>query len=224
MEPVAFPVTRWIQYGLAVLLLAAFGMGLGWIRERDNRLREEGQRELLQERYDSLRAVAEHSQSALEAVMVQENPIIAAAVARADSAEARADRAERRRPAVIERVVERAGPDSAVVRIAVEEVRDSMVTHELNPLRGALFSEREAHAGTARKLDAALRANYDLQGAIAALEGVADRRRPPSWWERHDEEVVGVLAAVAAVAVDRKLGGRAPPVDQRQLSVRVQTW
>jgi len=116
---------------------------------------------------------AEEAEHALAAVMVQEDALILLAQAERDSAVARADRAERRRPTIIERVVERAGPDSAIVRAAVLEVVDSIEAHEMTPLRAALAAATESEAARARQLYAALAANAALRTALDASQAEA---------------------------------------------------
>lgn len=156
---------------LAVLLaLALVAAGWGW----RSAVAARAAAEAAQERADSLYAVAVDREAALDAVMAGENAVVAGLEAARDSAVARADRAERRRPAVIERVVAAAGPDSAVVRAAVEEVADSIEVHELQPLRLALAAADSIGAARGRQLDTALGAVAGLRAALEASRAEAD--------------------------------------------------
>lgn len=132
-------------------------------------------------------AHAEEAERARAAVEVQATAEIVEAEVARDSALAVARAAESRRPTVIERVVERAGADSAVVRIAVEEVVDSLVLHEIGPLRAALVAQEAAFTAQGRLLDAEREARVAAQdgfrAALAEIEVLRGAR--PGWFERN---------------------------------------
>lgn len=159
-------------------------------------------------RADSLYLVAIDLEQAFEVISAQENTLITVLAAERDSARARADRAERRRPAVIDRVVERAGADSAVVREAVEEVADSIVELEVLPLRRALAAADSIAGARERQLAAAAAANAALR---AALE--ASRTEARAWERAGTPSLFGIrvepeLAALAGLAVGLAIGLR----------------
>lgn len=140
-----------------------------------------------------------------EAINVQANAEIAAANARRIQAEQRSDAAAARRPAVIERVIAAAGVDSAAVRVAVVEVADSIVQHEVNPLRAALveatkvITEKDAQLAVRdAQIAARDRVQADLETALAASRGETAQLRKalPGWFGRNG---VKVLAPVALV-------------------------
>src|SRR5690606_28206566 len=99
------------------------------------------------------------------------------ATAERDSALAELARAKDRRPAVVERVVREAGPDSSAVREAVAIVVDSIEVHEIRPLREALGAQRTISLSLTAQRDAALAANEALRKALDAA------RHEASLWE-----------------------------------------
>ena len=124
----------------------------------------------------------------------------------ADSALAAARAAASRRPRVVERIVERAGSDSAVVRVAVQEAVDSIVTYEVMPLEAARMAQDSLYAAQAILLratdEARLRAQEGLQKAIYEIGMLRDAR--PSWLQQHAAK----LAVPAALAAGWYLRGR----------------
>lgn len=194
---------RWA--GLAVLILL-----LGW--SQHNRGLWKGRADERGERADSALAALHDYESAYQSVSAQAETAIRVAEEGRDSANARADRADRRRPAIIERVVHDAGPDSAVVRVAVEEVADSIEANEVLPLRAAVTFANSIIAARSAELDAAIRVNGALRLALATSQSEAKAwqraAKPRLFGLFHVEPgpallIGGVLGAVGAVAVLR---------------------
>lgn len=167
----------------------------GW-RQRDERLRAEGRYELLRAHADSVAAVAEASQSALDAIIVQEDALIVMARRRAESAEAALRAGAARRPDLIERVVRDAGPDSVAVRAAVRQVVDSIQVFEISP-RDVIITELHAIIdGKDRQLAAYGQVNYDLRVALTAARALVPPR--PRRLERHGGTILKMAGAFAA--------------------------
>lgn len=157
MDPRA--LTRWGLIACALVLA-------GWsYQERGKAL---GKAEVAEERADSLYRAAIDYEGAYRSVALQAGMAIRVAEESRDSAVARADRAARRRPTIVERVVLAAGPDSAVVRAAVEEVADSIDVHELAPLRLALAQADSIGEARARQLAASQALNAAFSSALEA--------------------------------------------------------
>lgn len=175
-------------WALGLALVAALVWGC---HERAERLRSEGAYGILAAEADSLAVVAHDAQAALEDAQVREAAVRLSARVQQDSAVAQALRAASRRPAIVERVVLEAGPDSAVVRAAVEEVADSIVATEVVPLRAALAQAELRIASWEREAAALERANAGLRAALEARE-VAERAKP-------DGKLWGMDAPTAAL-------------------------
>lgn len=141
---------------------------------------------------------AEEEERAREAIEVQAHAETMAALATADSALAIAEAATRRRPTVIDRIVEREAPaDTALARRVAEAVKDSLVEHEIRPLLVAVASQDSAFAAQGRLLaaerEARIAAQEALDAALAEVELLRDQR--PSWVSRHWEKGAIILAA-----------------------------
>lgn len=159
---------------LGLALAAALAWGC---HERSERLRQEGAYGLLAAEADSLALVAREKDALAEDAQVREAAVRLSAQVQQDSAVARALRAASRRPAIVERVVLEAGPDSAVVRAAVEEVVDSIVATEVVPLRAALAQAELRIASWEREAAALDLANAGLRAALEARE-IAEAAKP----------------------------------------------
>lgn len=186
-------------WALGLALAAALVWGC---HERSDRLRSEGAYGILAAEADSLAGVALEAQAALEDAQVREAAMRLGQKAQQDSAVARAVRAERRRPAIVERVVLEAGPDSAVVRAAVEEVVDSIVATEVVPLRAALVQAELQIASWEREAAAKDRAIAGLRAAMEASRR-AEAAKPDGRWLGMDAQTafaVGNATGAAAVA------------------------
>lgn len=141
---------------------------------------------------------AEHAESAREAVEIQSRAEIEQARTTADSAVALADSAARRRPTVIDRIVEREAPrDTALARRVAEAVRDSLVVHEIRPLLAATIAQDSAFAAQGRLLAAEREARLATQEALQAalVEIGALRADRPSWVGRHWKDALVIAAA-----------------------------
>lgn len=197
---------RWLTLALVVVagLLAIVA-----VNANRDRAKAEGAAAVYAEQLATALDSLEQSKSVQAETDARAAVHIAAANARAERATARADAADRRRPAIIDRVVAEAGPDSAVVREAVEEVADSIVQNEVEPLRAALEDARLVIAAKDLQLTARDRVNQDLQRALDAStrESAALRSALPGWFSRNAPKVA-VPAAIAVGWVLRdKIGG-----------------
>lgn len=199
-------VKDWIIVGLVLFVGLT---GALWLRARDARMRAEGARDIqmhaadsLRANSDSLRAVADSSRNVKDSVIAAEDPRIAAALRERDRAVARANAAESRIATINDGIVTRSGPDSVVVRVAVQESTDSILKEVVAPLRFALTradsvnqsltrentSLRESAARTEAALAAAESA---LNARIAADESLEKSR--PGWLTRNLEKAAYAL-------------------------------
>jgi hypothetical protein len=154
----------WIELGLVA---ASSLIGIGWCAERDASLRAEGREQILAVRVDSLRIVASIDSiraDSLEAVAFR-------AAERADSIaeakQAEVDELRSRRPEVVERIVREAGPDSVVVREAIEQVEENIWIPQVSALELALVAEREARQAVEEERDG-LRVQLQSERALRA--------------------------------------------------------
>lgn len=148
---------------------------------------------------DSTEAAVERAQDAEErrAEVEEQARRDSIAFARtADSALAVADAAERRRPTVIDRIVNREAPaDTALARRVAVAVTDSIVSYEVNPLRAALAAAEGAYISQGALLvaerETRIAAQQALERALAEIGALRDER--PSWVARHwkDAAIVG---------------------------------
>lgn len=180
-------------WALALALAAALVWGC---HERSERLRQEGAYGILAAEADSLAVVAREKDALAEAARVAEAAVRLSAQVQQDSAVARAVRAASRRPAIVDRVVLEAGPDSAVVRAAVEEVVDSVVATEVVPLRAALAQAELRIASWEREAAAKDRA---LEACLCALEARerAEEAKPDGRWLGMDAPTAALVSSAA---------------------------
>ena len=188
-------MTRAALVGLALLAVVLGLRGCG----------AEARAEAAEQRADSLYLEHVAQRGSLQDAIEERDAALQLEVARADSAEARADRAEARRPALVERVVHVAGPDSAVVRAAIEEVANSITVHEIRPLRVTVSALR-TQVSLYRWSDSTWAESYRIQGQAleaARAEARAWRAasRPKLFGLFHAEpEIVYVAGVVTGVA------------------------
>lgn len=135
-------------------------------------LRAEGRAEILAERVDSLRGEA--ATDSIRADSLERVAFIASE--RADSIakekQAEVDELRSRRPEVVERIVREAGPDSVVVREAIEQVEADIWIPQVSALELALVAEREARQAVEVERDGlrgALQAERALRASIEAM-------------------------------------------------------
>lgn len=185
---------------LVSAILLGFALA-GFVHERDGRIKGEARAGVWENLADSFAAVARESQSALDESNLEEDALVTHLVIQRDSAFSAADRARASRPRVIRDVVAAAGPDSAVVRVAVETVVDSVETLEIQPLRIALAASDSALNARNRQLLATEAVNLDLQRALNASRAEADawKAARPNWIQRNGWK--GALVAAGVVVL-----------------------
>lgn len=178
-----------------VALVAALIFAGLFVHDLKKRAVLEERANVAEHRADSLYAIAEESQSALAAVQIQARALIAEHDQRADSALSVARQAQARRPSIINRVVQASGPDSALVRLAVNEVVDSLVTYEIRPRDLALQQASAVRATLENQLartEATLKVTQEaLEGARAEAE--AQKAARPGWLSRTAGKVLPTL-------------------------------
>lgn len=189
----------WWKAGALFVVVVGF---FAWCGERDARIRAEGRAEFWEAEADSISAdLVELGDSTVAARIRAEEEI-----ARADSVQAVAEdaiaRARAERPVLVDSVVIEAGPDSTVVREAVERVAASY-EEELDAQR-AILASYETVVGSLRAENAALveenRVQRDLIAALRA-SNEARARSTPGFLSRNVERALVFLNGVGVGAL-----------------------
>lgn len=191
-------MAEWRHRLLYAVLAAVIATG-GWAwHERDERLRAEGRAEIAREHVETLLQTVDSMRARARADSIRADSIRAAAEREAAEARAEADAARASRPTIVERIITEAGPDSARVRQAVEEVAASYEA-ETRALRRALAAASatiEAQDTELQSLRATVHAQEQLARSLRAQLEATNRSRP-SWLERNTNRVTWALAGAA---------------------------
>lgn len=164
-------MTRNVIYATAALILLALV-----VRGFKDAGAADARAEIAEARADSLFVHALESERALiEELKTRDTELLRFAEER-DSAVARADRAARARPAVVERIIEVAGDSAEVVRVVTE--LEALHVQEVSALRLALAAADSTAAGLREIIALQDRVNGDLHTALTAA------REEARLWER----------------------------------------
>lgn len=184
---------------LFAALSLAIATGLWAMHERDNRLRAEGRAEVAERVVDSLTIAVELADTATaiaartaDSVRIVSDSVIA-------EADSLASMLRQRRPAVVDTIVREAGPDSAVVREAVERVAVSYEA-EISQLQRATAAAEATIKAQADEIEALTIENRTQDALIANLRAQVEvvGRTNRGWIERNTDRLtwlgVGILA------------------------------
>lgn len=198
----------WKTKALLAAVSLAIAAGTWAVNERDERLRQEGRAEVAEEAERALRDTLALARAHVVEVSVRADSVREASDSILISAERRIKELTAARPVLVDSIIVEAGPDSLVVREAVERVSASYEL-EVSDLRRALAAAGETME-VQDSLIQALRAKDRAQATLIAnletqIEGF--RRTRPSWIERNVERVawgaVGLAGGWALAGVVR---------------------
>lgn len=198
----------WKTKALLAAVSLAIAAGTWAVNERDERLRQEGRAEVAEEAEGALRDTLALARAHVVEVSVRADSVREASDSILISAERRIKELTAARPVLVDSIIVEAGPDSLVVREAVERVSASYEL-EVSDLRRALAAASETME-VQDSLIQALRAKDRAQATLIAnletqIEGF--RRTRPSWIERNVERVawgaVGLAGGWALAGVVR---------------------
>lgn len=198
----------WKTKALLAAVSLAIAAGTWAVNERDERLRQEGRAEVAEEAEGALRDTLALARAHVDSLEVEVDSVREASDSIIADAERRIAEVQARRPVLVDSIIVEAGPDSLVVREAVERVSASYEL-EVSDLRRALAAASETME-VQDSLIQALRAKDRAQATLIAnletqIEGF--RRTRPSWIERNVERVawgaVGLAGGWALAGVVR---------------------